>query len=83
MHKIIISLTSYPARIHLVYKVIKSLMNQQEKADEIILWLSILEFPNQTDDLPENLRCMIGENGFHIEWVKENIKSHKKYFYAL
>ena len=83
MQRIIISLTSYPARIHIVYKVIESLIKQKEKADEIILWLSILEFPNRIDDLPENLRRMIGENGFHIEWVKENIKSHKKYFYAL
>ncbi|MDE7183570.1 MAG: hypothetical protein K2O40_03625 [Lachnospiraceae bacterium] len=26
---------------------------------------------------------MIGKNNFHIEWVSENIRSHKKYFYAL
>ena len=50
MQRIIISLTSYPARIHIVYKVIESLIKQKEKADEIILWLSILEFPNQIDD---------------------------------
>lgn len=83
MEKVVISLTSYPARIHLVHKVIESLFKQKKKAHEIILWLSVLEFPNKINDLPAKLICMIGKNGFHIEWVKENLKSHKKYFYAL
>lgn len=83
MPKIVISLTSYPDRINIVHQVIDSLFRQKEQADEIILWLSVMEFPNKYDDLPESLNCLIGKKGFRVEWVNENIKSHKKYFYAL
>lgn len=83
MPKLVISLTSYPARINTVYQVIESLFKQRIKADKIVLWLSILEFPGQYKDLPDNLKQLVGKQGFYIEWVQENIKSHKKYFYAL
>lgn len=83
MQQIIISLTSYPARINNLIHTIESLFRQKRQADEIVLWLSILEFPNKYNDLPKDLLCLIGKNGFHIEWVTENIKSHKKYYYAL
>lgn len=84
MHpKTIISLTSYPERIEPVSKVIKSLFQQSIKADEIILWLSQDEFPERENNLPESLISMLGKNGFWICWVPKNLKSHKKYFYAL
>lgn len=83
MEKVLISFTSYPSRIETVHKVVESLWKQTEKADEIILWLSILDFPRQYNDLPPNLKKLIGKNGFHIEWVNENLKSHKKYLYSL
>lgn len=83
MNKIIISLTSYPARISIVDQVIESLFEQTEQADEIVLWLSSLEFPNKYKDLPEKLNNLVGKNGFRIEWINENIRSHKKYFYVL
>lgn len=83
MQKIVLSLTSYPERIKTVNQVIESLFMQKEQADEIVLWLSIQEFPNKYKDIPEELKCLIGKNKFRIEWVDGNIKSHKKYFYAL
>lgn len=83
MNKIIISLTSYPARINIVDQVVLSLFKQTERADEIVLWLSTLEFPNTYKDLPECLSNLLGKKGFRIEWVNDNLKSHKKYFYAL
>lgn len=81
--KVIISLTSYPDRIQTVYKVIESLLVQTRKADEIILWLSVHEFPGKDMDLPLNLKRMIDKDNFRIEWVYDNLKSHKKYFYVL
>lgn len=81
--EVIISLTSYPARIYSVNKVIKSLMRQIEKADKIILWLSEQDFPKCNEELPDELLQLDGEEGFCIRWVKENLKSHKKYFYVL
>lgn len=83
MGKIVVSFTSYPNRIKTVYKVVESLLDQTEKADDIVLWLSKLEFPKQCEDIPQNLKKLIGKNGFHIEWIDENLKSHKKYFYML
>ncbi len=83
MSKVIISLTSYPKRIHVVHKVIKSLWNQRICADKIILYLSTEEFPQKATNLPEELLKMVGINGFRIEWVEGNLKSHKKYYYAL
>lgn len=83
MKKLVISLTSYPDRIRVVPKVVQSLFAQVQKADEIVLWLSVEEFPGKYEDLPNSLKCLAGKNGFRIEWVKDNLKSHKKYFYAL
>lgn len=81
--RIIISLTSYPLRIASVDKVIVSLMNQSIQGNKILLWLSELEFPRREGDLPQELLSLIGVNNFEIRWVKENLKSHKKYFYVL
>lgn len=83
MPKIIVSFTSYPKRMKTVHKVVESLINQTICADEIILFLSILEFPQREEDLPVELLNMIGKKGFKIEWVEDNLKSHKKYYYAL
>lgn len=83
MQKIVVSLTSYPERIYIVKKVIQSLWVQTVLADEIILYLSLMEFPQKEKDLPIELTEMIGKNGFRLEWVGDNLKSHKKYFYAL
>lgn len=83
MQKVIVALTSYPKRIELVDKVIQSLWRQSMPADEILLYLSDTEFPDREHGLPQILRDMSGINGFRIVWVKENLKSHKKYFYVL
>ena len=83
MQKIVVALTSYPKRINIVEKVIESLCRQIMHADEIILYLCENEFPQKVKELPSELVRMIGRNGFKIEWVEENLKPHKKYFYAL
>lgn len=81
--RIIVSLTSYPPRIDNVHMVVESLFRQTLRADEIILYLSLDEFPEMEAGLPESLRKLIVHKGFRIEWVRGNLKSHKKYFYAL
>ncbi|MBD5521756.1 MAG: hypothetical protein HDR03_11175 [Lachnospiraceae bacterium] len=81
--KVIVSFTSYPKRIEMVHKVVESLLEQTIRADAILLYLSLDEFPNAESDLPELLIEMNGKHGFRIIWVKGNLKSHKKYYYAL
>lgn len=77
--RVIVSLTSFPARIHKVYYAIKSLMLQTYKADEIILWLSESQFPERK--LPENFKYLT-DRGLTIRWC-DDLRSHKKYFYVL
>lgn len=83
MKKIIISLTSYPARIDTVHLAIRSILRQTVQADKILLWLSIEEFPNKYADLPQSLLLIKEAPSFMICWVDENLKPHKKYYYAL
>ena len=78
--KLIISLTSFPARIHNVWIVIESIKRQTIKANKIILWLSLDQF-NGLNDVPESLRIRTGDE-FEIRFVEGDIRSHKKYYYA-
>ncbi len=80
---LIVSLTSYPPRINSVHLVVESLFKQTMQPDEIILYLSQEEFHETEDNLPDTLRELVGKRGFRIEWVEGNLKSHKKYYYAL
>lgn len=80
-HKIIVSLTSYPARIHIVQRTIKTILIQNRKADKIILWLSEEQFPNRERDLPSELQELCSY-GLTIRWC-DDLKPHKKYFYAM
>ena len=80
--KIIVSLTSYPERIQDVDKVIKTLMIQTLKPDEIIIWLSKEQFPGENGDLPKEL-VELCQFGLQIRWVSGDLKSHKKYYYAM
>ena len=73
---IIISLTSYPARIGTVNQTIESLLNQTMKADKVILWLAPEQFPNKEKDLPEHLLALC-DKGLTIDWYHD-IKSYKK-----
>ncbi len=74
--EIIISLTSYPARIKTVNQAIESLLNQTMKADKVILWLAPEQFPNKEKDLPEQLLALC-DKGLTIDWYHD-IKSYKK-----
>lgn len=78
--KVIVSMTSFPARINYVYIAIKSLMLQTYKPDRIILWLAEEQFPEKM--LPENLTSL-EKYGLEICWMKENLYGHKKYFWPL
>ncbi len=73
---IIVSLTSYPARINIVEKTIKTLLNQSKKPYKTILWLASEQFPNKEDDLPLGLLNLTNK-GLLIKWCKD-LKSYKK-----
>ena len=77
--KIIVSLTSYPARIDSVPYAILSMLRQTIKPDKIILWLGTGKFPD--DKLPE-IFDRVKASGVDIEF-REDLGPHTKYFYAV
>lgn len=74
--EVIVSLTSFPARIKTVHKAIESLLVQTYPADRIILWLSQEEFPKKESELPSRLQKLC-HKGLEIRWYS-NIRSYKK-----
>ena len=76
---LVVSLTTYPGRIHQVWKTISSLLNQTLKPKKVILWLAEEQFPDHK--LPESVRRLT-KRGLEIRYC-EDLKSHKKYFEAM
>lgn len=74
--KVIASLTSFPARIESTHLAIKSIMLQDFKPDEIILWLSDKQFEGV--EIPGSLR-ELEKKGLQIRFC-EDLRGHKKYF---
>lgn len=78
---IVVSLTSFPARINYVWLTIETIKRQTIRPFKIILYLSKEQFPNQDNDLPQNLLNECDEL-FEIKFVDDDLRSHKKYYYA-
>lgn len=77
--QIIISLTTYPARISSVWVTIASLMRQTMKPCKVILWLAEEQFPEHK--IPLRLE-KYKKSGLDIRFC-EDLKPHKKYFYTM
>lgn len=78
--KIIVSITSFPKRINKVWMVIETMFNQTHQPDKIVLTLSELQFKDKK--IPKKLLEQV-ERGLEIIWTKDDIRSHKKYFYVM
>lgn len=77
---VIVSLTSFPARIDNVWQVIECMLHQTVLPKKILLWLSKEQFPSK-ESVPVSLSSM--EDGiFEIRFVEGDIRSHKKWYYA-
>lgn len=77
--KVIVSLTSYPARIDTVWITIATLLNQTRKPYKVILWLAKEQFPDEK--LPKRL-VDLQKRGLEIAYC-EDLMPHKKYFYTM
>lgn len=77
---VVVSLTSFPARISFVHLTIESLLRQTELPGKILLWLSKEQFQCE-ENVPERLRRLQNEI-FSIHYVDGDIRSHKKFYYA-
>lgn len=74
--KIIVSLTSFPARINQVHHTIETILTQTVKPDKLILWLCQEEFPNKEEDLPKKLLAL-QQLGLTIEWCEPMLAFQK------
>ena len=79
---LIVSLTSFPARIEKIYLGIETILRQTEKPDYIYLCLTTGEFPNQKKDLPRKL-LDLEKRGLTIKFYKRNLKPYNKLIYTL
>ena len=77
--KVIVSLTSYPARIDTVWITVSTLLNQTMKPYKVILWLAREQFPDRK--LPRKL-IDLQKRGLEIAYC-EDLMPHKKYYYAM
>lgn len=78
---IVVSLTSFPARMPFITECIDSLLHQTLAPRRVILWLSRDQFPERERELPASLLKLVGDS-FEIRWVDGDLGPHKKYFYA-
>ena len=74
---VVVSLTSYGKRLGIVHLTVLSLMRQSVRPDRIVLWLDAEE-----GAVPESLK-ELEKYGLDIRCGCEDLKGHKKYFWAL
>lgn len=76
---VVVSLTSYQARFDSLHLCIKSLLNQTLSADKVILYITK---DIEISSLPKALQ-KLQSKGLEIRNICDDIKPHKKYFYAM
>lgn len=81
-HRIIISLTTFPARMYEIKYTLFSLLKQTVQADEILLWLAEEEFPQKEKSISQEMLGWMENHGITIKWCK-NLYSYKKLIPAL
>lgn len=74
--RIIVSLTTYPARINSVWLAVASLLQQTMKPYKVILWLAEEQFVEK--ELPARFE-KLKRRGLEIRFC-EDLKPHKKYY---
>jgi len=77
--RIIVSVTSFPARIDRIHYSLKSILAQKMKPDRIVVYLGDKEF--EGIDLPKSLTELF-EYGVEVRFRKD-LKPHTKYLYAM
>lgn len=77
---VIVSLTTFPARMKTLPIVLESLFRQSVKPDKIILWLADTQYPDKLKTYYD-LKSFI-DKGLEIKYC-DDLRSHKKYYYSM
>ena len=72
---IIVSLTSFPARIAKSWFAVESILQQTIHPDRIFLTLSLTQFPDRR--IPPSIQDLVSR-GLEILWVEEDTRGYKK-----
>ena len=78
--EIIVSFTTFPARIDTVWQAAYTLLYQTIKVDHVILWLARTQF-SSTEILPKSL-LRLTKFGLEIKFC-DDLRPHKKYYYSM
>lgn len=76
---VVVSLTTFPKRFSVVHLAIKSILLQTKRPDRVICYLGSDCSPEILTDKMKALE----QYGVEYRFVEDNIKPHKKYFYAM
>lgn len=79
-NNVIVSLTTFPARIDSVWITIETLLRQTYKPEKLILWLADTQF-SSIEELPKKLKEQ-QKRGLEIRFC-EDLRSHKKYYFSM
>lgn len=80
--QVVVSLTSFPARINNLWIVFECMFRQSLTPDVIVLYLAEKQFPEKMNSLPRKLRKYSELGLIRISFVKDDFRSHKKYYYS-
>ena len=78
---VLVSLTSFPARLPYLHHTLYSILTQDYKDFHIALFLSSSEV--RPDELPRIVKIFARLGLLSIHFVEENLRAYKKLFYAL
>lgn len=73
---VIISVTTYPARLGSLRLPLLSLLHQTVRPEKVVLVLAEEEFPDRR--LPDWLAALVNRHGIEILWTPDNLRSYKK-----
>lgn len=79
LKNVTVSFTTYPQRVRWLPIVVGSIMRQSVHPERVVLYLSKEQFPRT--DIKE--LEIIRKQGVDIKYKDDDLKSHKKYYYAM
>lgn len=77
----VVSLTTYPARVGNVWRVIEMAANQRGIKEKYAICLYLIKSEFEGIDLPAKIK-ELQARGLTFKFNEENLKCHNKYFYA-
>lgn len=78
----IVTLTSYPARMEQLWKVLEMIFNQRSCKTKYAVVLNLITSEFENHDIPYRIKDL-QKRGLVIKFHSENLKCHNKYIYTL